>query len=112
MSIETSFITVYGVQTEYNNEFNDAVYEDQLNRPYEIHRLPFFVQDSMNGEYTIFGHKIMSTGGFSPSEFEMIDIEDLAFYKERYIECFKEIFPDFADILDQSWKIITFVHYS
>jgi hypothetical protein len=106
MSIDTTFITIYGIKTEFINEISNIANEENFDK------VPFFIEDGMNGEYMVFGHKIFSGSDTGGDYFGMIDIEDLVLLRTEYTEKFEKVFPDFLYILNQPWKIISFLHYS
>ena len=115
MGVDTYFMTMYGVKTDWTDEFSDA-YEDAYSDSDDNGaRLPHVVMDGMMGEYVVFGVSLLETESMrweAPSGFVEVDINDLDKDREAYIKHFTETFPAFAHLVDKPWKVISFVHYS
>lgn len=111
MGISTHYYTVYGVKHEWNDAFIEAheeVYDDE--------DTPIIITDSMSGEYMIFGKVLYDSGdqrwGEIEDVFVEIDVDGLKDVETKYKEEFSAKFPDFANLVDRQFKLMTFVHYS
>lgn len=115
MGVDTYFMTMYGVKTDWSDEFSDAYEEAYSASDDNGASLPYVVQDDMCGVYMVFGVSILETDSMrweAPRGFVEVDINELDSDREAYIKHFTEIFPDFTHLVDKPWKVITFVHYS
>jgi len=115
MGVDTYFMTMYGVKTDWYEDFSDAYEEAYSADGYHGANLPHVVQDGMMGEYMVFGVSLLETESMrweAPSGFVEVDIGELDKDREAYIKHFTETFPDFAHVVDKPWKVISFVHYS
>ena len=115
MGVDTRFMTMYGVKTDWIDEFSDAYEEAYSADGYHGAKLPHVVMDGMMGEYMVFGESILETESMrweAPCGFVEVDVNDLDKDREAYIKHFTETFPAFAHLVDKPWKVISFVHYS
>jgi hypothetical protein len=111
MGISTNYYTVYGIKGEFNDEFCEAYdnvyYEDGT---------PAVLIDSMSGEYIVFGTILFDSGDQRYNElgdtFVEIDIDTLPDIEIDYKKSFIAKFPQFASLMDASFKLMTFVHYT
>jgi hypothetical protein len=111
MGISTHYYTVHGVKLEWNDEFNEAydeVYDDE--------DTPIVILDSMSGEYMVFGKILYDSGDLRWSNFKdafvEIDLNSLTDIEIDYKKEFIGKFPQFASLVEQPFKLMTFVHYS
>lgn len=117
MSVDLSFYTMFGLKSDWNDDFIDA-----YNKIYETSRywLPTVngntvdvVMDGMGGEYIVFGEVICCTSQYdADTSFTEIDISALEDRETRYKTKFKEDYPDFYHLIDKPFKLICFAHYS
>lgn len=111
MGISTHFYTIYGFGiVGVSEEFMDAHYDSNEDL--------FVLFDGMCGDYTIFGIKLFDSGdmryGFEDGQ-QYVDtsIESLPDKKERYINRFCEVFPEYKHYMEgRTWTIISMVHLS
>jgi len=107
MGINSHYYTVYGVHhTGYNSDLSEVCYD----RGFDI------IMDSMGGKYFIIGKTLFDSGdlrwGDVKDVFVEISINDLEKIREEYSEKFSEVLPEFKNLLEGEWKLMTFVHYS
>ncbi len=111
MGISTHYYTVYGIKHEYNDDFSEAT--DEV---YDDHDMPTVISDSMGGGYMIFGKILYDSGdqrwGDIEDVFVEIDMESLPSIEEEYKKKFIAKFPQFESLMDEPFKLMTFVHYS
>ena len=112
MGVSLNFYTVFGAKLDWNDDFNDAydeVYDDK--------DTPFVLMDAMEGEYMIFGEVLFDSGdaryGFEDGDsFKEIELSKLADMEKEYKEKFIQKFPQFRDMVDKPFKLMTLAHYS
>jgi hypothetical protein len=110
MSVDLSFYTVFGLKSDWNDDFIDAyneIYETFDGNTVEV------VMDGMCGEYIVFGEVLSSDSQFQEdTSFTEINISALEDRETRYKTKFKEDYPDFYHLIDKPFKLICFTHYS
>ena len=111
MGVSTNFYTMFGVRTEWESTFADVY--DEI---YNDNDVPFVLMDSMGGEYFIFGEILFNSGdmrwGFEKGDvFKEIDTNALHELEIAYRKKFITKFPQFALLIDQPFKLMTFAHY-
>ena len=112
MGVSTNFYTVLGIKLQWNEAFSE-VYNDA----YGEEDLPTVIMDGYAAEYIVLGSVLFDSGdmrwGFEDGDtFEEIKLEDLKDIEKEYKEKFVTRFPEFKHLLDESFSIISFVHYS
>jgi hypothetical protein len=111
MGISTNYYTVYGVKLPFNDEFNEA-----WNEVYNDSDTPCVISDGYSGEYIVLGKILYDSGdlrwGETEDSFVEIDIDSLPDIEIDYKREFVAKFPEFASLLEQPFKLMTFVHYS
>jgi len=112
MGVSTNFYTVYGVKTEWNDEFHEA-YDDV----YNDEDTPNVIADGMSGEYIVLGIVLYDSGdmrwGFEKGDsFKEVELETLSNMERQYKSQFTAKFPQFSHLLDTTFKLMTFAHYS
>lgn len=111
MGISTNYYTVHGLRLEWNDEFNEAY--DEV---YDVADTPFVLIDGMSGEYIILGKILYDSGdlrwGETEDSFVDIDLDTLPALESKYKQEFIAKFPEFASLVEQPFKLMTFVHYS
>lgn len=115
MGIDTHYYTVFGIKHNYDdvpNEWKDEAYEEA----YDDNDTPSVIIDGMNGEYIIMGEILYDSGnlrwGDMKDFFVEIDIDKLPDIEIDYKKQFAAKFPDFAELVNQPFKLMTFVHHS
>lgn len=111
MGISTNFYTIYGVKVPWDDDFNlayDEVYDDA--------DAPWVLLDGMGGKYMIFGEKLFDSGDYrwdfeGGDTFKEIDLSKLSEIETNYKKQFVRKFPQFKNLMDQPFKIMTLVHY-
>ena len=111
MGVSTNFYTYYGIQIPWNNKFYE-VYDEKYD---DIHS--DIIVDGMGGNYMIFGVCLFDSGdyrwGFEDGDtFKEIDLKNLPSLEAEYKVLFKAEFPEFYHIIDQPFKLMSFVHFS
>lgn len=112
MGISTNFYCVYGVRTDWDNEFSelyDAVYDDP-----DTFQVIF---DGMSGEYMVFGKILFDSGdarfGYEEGDiFNKHTIDQLKKLEVKYRTAFAKKFPDCKILDDREFSVLSFVHYS
>lgn len=113
MGIDTYFYTIYGVKTEWDDEFNedyDSVYDDP--------DTPWVLVDGMGGEYFIFGKTLFTSGnlrwGFKEGDFyKELDLQSLTELEVKYREEFGKKFQKHVHLLgSEPFKLISLIHFS
>lgn len=113
MSVDLSFYTMFGLKSDWNDDFIDA-----YNEIYEIYETfdgntVEVVMDGMCGEYIVFGEVMCCDSQFQEdTQFTEIDLSALEDRETRYKTKFKEDYPDFYHLIDKPFKLICFAHYS
>ena len=111
MGISTHYYTVHGVNLPWNDEFTEAY--DEV---YDDDDTPFVLLESMCGEYIILGTTLYDSGdlrwGDMKDTFVEIDLDTLPALESKYKQEFTAKFPEFASLVEQPFKLMTFVHYS
>jgi hypothetical protein len=110
MGISTNYYTVHGIKLPWNNEFAEAhneVYDDDT---------PFVLFESYECEYIILGTPLFDSGDLRWMEIEdnftEIDLSVLSSLESKYKQEFITKFPEFVLLVEQPFKLMTFVHYS
>jgi len=116
MGVNLNFYTFYGVRTEYLDNFSEAYNDVYIANGYKDPVGLDIVTDGMSGEFMVFGIKLWDSGdaryGYAGGEsFASFDPNNLADQRNEYIARFKEVFPDFAHIVDEKWLIHSFAYY-
>jgi hypothetical protein len=112
MGVSTNFYTIHGIKTEWNDALSEAydeVYDDE--------DTPFVLMDGMGGEYFIFGSILFDSGdmrwGFEDGDqFKEIDLSTLPDLEEKYKARFIAKFPEFKELMDAPFVIMTLAHFS
>ena len=113
MGVSTNFYTMYGIKTDWLDDFSEA-YEDVYEKNED---LPFILMGAMCGDYMVFGSILFDSGdaryGFEDGDsFKEIDLTTLKDREERYKKEFIAKFPQFAHLMDAPFKLISIAHYS
>jgi len=129
MGIDTHVYCVYGVKTEWDDDFHQAQdeYETALIKEHgydkwrsgKIPDDPMIevTSDGMGGEYMVFGPQLYDSGNWRWGELTQetqveLDGDTLKRMRDEYIETFRKVYPDHVHLVDRPWKLINFVHYS
>lgn len=112
MGVNTHIYVMFGTKIEWDDAFNDA-YEEVYN---DI-STPHVVFDGMSGEYMVLGEMLWNGGdirwGLEDGEAnKSIDINSLQLIEKNYKESFCKKFPNFMHLMDTSFMIQAFLHYS
>lgn len=125
MGINTHVYSIWGVRTEWNEEFSEAydkLYEQNIER-YGYNKEPASAQvevlmDGMSCEYMVFGVELYDSGDarwgemINSNEVE-INQEILDNMRTEYMEKFRRLYPDHYDWLAaKPWRLVNLVHYS
>lgn len=125
MGINTHVYSIFGVRTEWNEEFSEAyndLYEQNIER-YGYDKEPASAQvevlmDGMGCEYMVFGVELYDSGDarwgemLNANEVE-INQEILDNMRTEYMEKFRRLYPDHYDWLAaKPWKLVNLVHFS
>ena len=115
MGIDTHYYTVYGIKHEWDDvpsEWREEAYEDA----YGDDDTPNVIIDSMSGEYIIFGEILYDSGnlrwGDMKDAFVEIELDRLNAIEAKYKEQFFAKFPTWKHLVNNPFKLMTFVHYS
>lgn len=115
MGIDTHYYTVFGIKHNYDDvpsNWKDDAYEEA----YDDADTPNVIIDSMSGEYIILGEILYDSGnlrwGDMEDVFVEIDLARLGEIEAKYKAEFTAKFPDFAELVNQPFKLMTFAHYS
>jgi hypothetical protein len=115
MGINTYFYTIYGVKTEWHDEFHNDYFEYYDHGNVE---LPWVLVDGMGGKYLIFGTPLFTSGnlrwGFEEGDFyKEFDLQSLNELEVKYREEFGKKFPNYTHLLgSDTFKLISIIHYS
>lgn len=111
MGIDTHYYTMHGIKTEWDDEFTQA-YDDV----YDDNDTPCVLLECITGEYMIFGNILYDSGnlrwGDMIDSFVEINIDKLGEQELEYKKQFISKFPQFEKFMQESFKLMTFVHYS
>ena len=111
MGISTHYYTFHGVKLPCNDEFTEAY--DEV---YDDDDTPLVLLESMCGAYIVLGNTLYDSGDLRWSEvkdtFVEIDLDTLPALESKYKQEFIAKFPEFASLVEQPFKLMTFVHYS
>lgn len=125
MGINTHVYSIFGVRTEWNEEFSEAyndLYEQNIER-YGYDKEPESAQagvlmDGMGCEYMVFGVELYDSGDarwgemLNANEVE-INQKILDNMRTEYMEKFRRLYPDHYDWLAaKPWKLVNLVHFS
>lgn len=125
MGINTHVYSIFGVRTEWNEEFSEAyedLYEQNIDR-YGYDKEPASAQvevimDGMSCEYMVFGVELYDSGDarwgemLNANEVE-INQEILDNMRTEYMEKFRRLYPDHYEWLAaKPWKLVNLVHFS
>jgi hypothetical protein len=110
MGTSTNFYTIYGVKTEWDDEFSQAY--DEVDE-----RTPLILMDNICCEYMIFGTPLFDSGDarwcFEGGDvYTEIDISSLGDCEEKYKKAFITKFPKFAYLIEKPFRLVSLVHYS
>ena len=110
MSTSTNFYTIYGIKTEWDDEFSQAC--DKADE-----HTPLVLMDNIYCEYMIFGTRLFDSGDarwcFAGGDvYSEINISSLEDCEEKYKEAFIAKFPKFAYLVDKPFRLMSLVHYS
>lgn len=113
MGVDINIYTVWGVRVpEYNEDFVVA-YERKYG--YTVPPRTTAIFDGMGGEYMVLGYILFNGGNIRYGEFNETfmqqDISALPALEENYRKKFFEDFPDFAQLLNEPFQILSFVYF-
>ncbi len=111
MGVSTTMYTVFGVKIQFDSDFIDQAEADGVYHTLE----KYIIADGMGGEYIVVGKVLFDSGDMrwdAPEGFEEIDVTALEDGRAEVVAAFNEHLPDRRGILDQPWKLFSFVHYS
>lgn len=125
MGINVNVYSIFGVRTEWNEQFSEAynAVEEANCEKYGYNKSPADSQvevlmDSMSCEYMIFGVELYDSGDarwgemVNSNEVE-IDQDILDQMRKEYMSKFKSLYPEQYDWLAaKPWKLVNLVHYS
>ena len=125
MGINVHVYSIYGVRTEWNEQFSDAYeeVEDHNIKQYGYNKEPADAQievlmDGMGGEYMVFGVELYDSGDsrwgemVNSNEVE-IDQTILDTMQEAYMTKFRRLYPDqYEWLAAKPWRLVNLVHYS
>lgn len=113
MGVNIHYYTVYGVKTEYINDFSDHYYEDDLFDKVEANE---DVDVIVGEDYMIFGKILFDSGDLRWNDIEDAYVEinpaHLKMYKVKATKAFNQLVPEYKQLLEGEWKLMTLVHYS
>lgn len=125
MGINVHVYSIYGVRTEWNDEFYEAyeAVEEANCDQYGYNNAPAHTQvdvlmDGMGGEYMVFGVELYDSGDSRWGEMvnsNEVEINDdiLEKMRTKYMNNFKRLYPDYCEWLDlKPWRLVNLVHYS
>ena len=112
MGVSTNFYTMYGIKTDWLDDFSEA-----FDEVYDDGDTPSVLLGAMDGDYMIFGFVLFDSGdarwGFEDGDsFKEIDISTLPEKEAEYKGEFIAKFPQFAHLMDQPFKLMCLAHYS
>jgi hypothetical protein len=125
MGINVHVYSIWGVRTDWNDEFYDdyeAVEEANCDQ-YGYNKAPADAQvdvlmDGMGGEYMVFGVELYDSGDgrwgemVNSNEVE-IDDDILEKMRSEYMNKFKRLYPDYYKwLVSKPWRLVNLVHYS
>lgn len=115
MGVSINVYGFFGVRLNWNDQLNDA-FEEFWNDNRE-QDLPDYAFDSMTGDYQVLGVRLFDSGDFRYGAEDgdgctKLDLESLADQEQKYKDDFINKFPQFAEIMEEPFKILMFTHYS
>ena len=125
MGINVHVYSIYGVRTEWSEQFSDAyeAVEDRNIEKYGYGKAPADAQievlmDGMSCEYMVFGEQLYDSGDsrwgemINSNEVE-INQTILDTMREAYMTKFKLLYPDqYEWLAAKPWRLVNLVHYS
>lgn len=125
MGINVHVYSIWGVRTEWNEEFYEAyekIEEENIDK-YGYNSRPADSQievlvDGMSGEYMVFGVELYDSGDsrwgemVNSNEVEL-DQTILDTMHNEYMGLFKDLYPDhYQWLAEKPWRLVNLVHYS
>jgi hypothetical protein len=115
MGVSTECMVYWGIRLEWNHDLNER-FEEFWEEDRES-ELPGHVFDGMSCEYMVLGVQLWNGGDIrygleGGQPFTQQDVSELALMEAKYKEKFCNQFPEFAQLMDQPFKLCMFSHYS